>query len=556
MPDYQILLLPRADYWSWVEAAKPYAIRFGVNVTSDPNEAGRYMAPQQAVTVAGLPDGYPGEGDIRDWFRSNYPQTRLDYVPARSAAEFQQALQARVAANSRYLVVGEGIHLRWPTDFAIVNQGFGEHVEIYRRWGLPGHDGLDIFAPKGGQVYACADGKVKRVDTSSGDSSARPAGTRLTIEHADSYESIYGHLGEAKVAPGDVVRAGQLIALIGNGADDNGGGLYLALKKAGATAAGQTLYPDDHIDPTPFLEWPSTAVGTEPDRQYPWAPGYCLVGLHGRTDGPLQPADYPAIALARIEAVKLLSSARPQDVNTLRAQNARVFVLMRMFASFEGRVVRAQEFAAWMAADLAPFYSNGLRYFEIHNEPNLVPEGWTHSWNTGQEFGAWFIEVRNRLKQTFPEGLFGFPGLSPGDSIPGLRLAALEFLTGADAACRMADWIGLHQYWLSDQELNSAAGGLGYLEYRRRFPDKLLFITEFSNPAPDVDKHLKGQQYVRLYQMLRTVPGLGAAFSFAVSASSGFGAETWRNEDGSLTEIPGVVGARSDTVTGLPPPPP
>jgi hypothetical protein len=279
------------------------------------------------------------------------------------------------------------------------------------------------------------------------------------------------------------------------------------------------------------------------------------VGLHGRTDGPLQKPDYGAIAAARIEAVKLLSSASPQDVGALRALNSRTFILMRMFASFEGRTVKAKDFATWMAGDLAPFYNNGLRYFEVHNEPNIVPEGWTSSWNNGQEFGAWFTEVRDRLKPTFPEALFGFPGLSPGDNVPGLRMAELEFLTGADAACRTADWIGIHEYWQSDQELNSAAGGLGYLEYRRRFPDKLLFVTEFSNPAPGVDKHLKGQQYVRLYQMLRTVPGLAAAFSFVVSASSGFGAETWRREDGSLTEIPAVVGARTDSVSGLPPPP-
>ncbi|MEP7357091.1 MAG: M23 family metallopeptidase, partial [Anaerolineales bacterium] len=541
MADYQILLLPRAGYWDWVKAAKPYAIKFGVNVTSDPNEAGRYMAPQQVVTVAGQQDGYPGEDDIRDWFRANYPQTRLDYVPAQSTAEFQRILQARVAANSRYLAVGEGIHLRWPTDFAIVNQGFGEHVEIYRRWGLPGYDGLDIFAPPGGQVYACAEGKVLRVDPPSGEASARPLGTRLTIEHADGYATEYGHLGEVQAAAGDSVRAGQAIALIATA--DAGGGLYLALKKAGASQAGQTPYPGDHIDPTAFLEWPGPRVETEPDKQYPWPPGYCLVGLHGRADGPLQPADYPVFGQARIEAVKLLSTARPQDVDALRAQDPKSFILMRMFASFQGRTVRAQDFAAWMTGDLAPFYAQGLRYFEVHNEPNLVPEGWTQSWSSGQEFAAWFIEVRDRLRQVFPEALFGFPGLSPGDTIPGMRQDALEFLTGADAAGRAADWIGLHEYWLSDQELNSAAGGLGYLEYRRRFPNKLLFITEFSNPDTGVDKHLKGQQYARLYQMLRTIPGLGAAFAFAVSASSGFGSETWRQEDGGLTEIAAVVGA-------------
>jgi hypothetical protein len=133
-------------------------------------------------------------------------------------------------------------------------------------------------------------------------------------------------------------------------------------------------------------------------------------------------------------------------------------------------------------------------------------------------------------------------------------MAALDFLTGSDAACRAADWIGLHSYWLSEQELNSAAGGLGYLEYRRRFPDKLLFVTEFSNPATGVSKAVKGDQYARFHEMVRAIPGLGAAFSFVVSASAGFDTETWRSENGTASDIPARVGARKDAITGTPPP--
>jgi hypothetical protein len=165
------------------------------------------------------------------------------------------------------------------------------------------------------------------------------------------------------------------------------------------------------------------------------------------------------------------------------------------------------------------------------------------------------MEARNLLKQSFPEGLFGYPGLSPGGAVPGLRQNALEFLTESDAACREADWVGLHCYWISEQEFNSAAGGLGYLEYRRRFPDKLLFITEFSNPEPGTPKEVKGEQYARYYQHLRSIPGIGAAFSFVLSSSFGFVSETWRLEDGSVTPIPALVAARHDTVSPLPPPP-
>ena len=133
MFDYSILLLPRADYWTWVDAAKDYATRFGCGLTADPVEAADYMAPLQTVTIGGLSGGYAAQGDIQSWFRTRYPRVRLDYVVCQSPAEFQTALRTRLDAGDRYLLPG-GLRLRWPTDFAIVNQGFGVHVEIYRRW--------------------------------------------------------------------------------------------------------------------------------------------------------------------------------------------------------------------------------------------------------------------------------------------------------------------------------------------------------------------------------------------------------------------------------------
>jgi hypothetical protein len=170
---------------------------------------------------------------------------------------------------------------------------------------------------------------------------------------------------------------------------------------------------------------------------------------------------------------------------------------VRLFASFDNRTVRPDEFVSWLAPDMNAFYQRGVRYFEIHNEPNLRPEGWTTSWNDGHEFGNWFIDVRTRLRQQFPQALLGYPGLSPGAGIPGLRMALTDFLDGSDEACRAADWVGLHCYWVSDQELNSAAGGLGYLEYRRRFPDKVL----------------RGQVYQRAaVRALLSAPALAAGY--------------------------------------------
>lgn len=555
MPDYQILLLPKENYFQWVEAAKDYAAQFGVTPTSDPDWAARYMAPQQTITIAGAPNAYPAQGDIRAWLRQHYPDVRVDYVVCGTPDDLKAALDNRLGASRRFAAAPGEFRLRWPTDYAKINQAFGENPELYRRWNLPGHEGLDIFAPRQAKIYACAAGTVSRVDVYKGNPATQPYGHSVRLQHRDGYLTVYAHLHQVLVKVGDTVPEGHVIGLCDSTGNSSGDHLHLTLKQAGATAAGLTTYPNDIIDPTPYMVWPDGTPAPSPPEQFPWPPGFCLVGVHGRADGRMQNADYPALTQARVEAVKLMSTAAPEDVDRLRAFNSRIFLMLRLFASFDGRRVRPDEFVSWLAPDMQPFYQRGVRYFEIHNEPNLRPEGWTSSWNNGREFGDWFLDVRVRLKQQFPQALLGYPGLSPGEHIDGLRMRALDFLDGSDEACRAADWVALHCYWVSEQELNSAAGGLGYLEYRRRFPDKVLFITEFSNADPLVDKRLKGQQYARYYQHLRSLPGLGAAFSFVVSASSGFGGETWRNENGTLTDIPAQVGARTDLATGPPPVP-
>jgi murein DD-endopeptidase MepM/ murein hydrolase activator NlpD len=173
MAEYQILLLPKENYYEWVAAAKEYAAHFGASPTHDPHEAARYMAPQQTVTVAGAPNGYPAQGDIRQWLRQHYAGVRVDYVPAATPSELKAALDKRLRGNLRYgLATGE-FRLRWPTDYARIQQPFAANPELYRRWNLPGHEGLDIFAPHNSQIYACAAGTVVRVDNYRGDPAAQ-----------------------------------------------------------------------------------------------------------------------------------------------------------------------------------------------------------------------------------------------------------------------------------------------------------------------------------------------------------------------------------------------
>ena len=92
--------------------------------------------------------------------------------------------------------------------------------------------------------------------------------------------------------------------------------------------------------------------------------------------------------------------------------------------------------------------------------------------------------------------------------------------------------------------MRSRNDGMGFLEFQRHWPNKLIFITEFSNPAVNVDMRSKAEQYVKYYRILRDQAGVGAAFSFVLSASADFPHEAWRREDGQMTVIPAVVGRR------------
>jgi murein DD-endopeptidase MepM/ murein hydrolase activator NlpD len=556
MPDNAILLLPRENYWKWVEAARDYVLKFGANLTPDPATAGNYMFPKQVVTIAGLPNGYPVYGDIQVWFRQNYPNVSVDYIPALSPQAFHAALQRRIDANNASLIVGVDFRLRWPTDYYVIVQPFGVNPDLYRRWDLPGHEGIDIRAPQGANIYACADGTVERVDVYQGDPAIQPYGNSLRLRHADGYLTIYAHLQQTLVRVGDAVHAGQVIGLADATGNTAGSHLHLSLKKDGATAAGLTPFPKDFLDPLPYLNLAAPIQLTAAD--YPWPPRMCLSGVHCRAGEPvMHEADYAALQPARLEAVKLLTWTLTEELDRLRAFNPNYFVLARLMTKIGAPNQFSDFFVSEVVNDMARFYERGVRYFEVHNEPNLTMEGWKSSWQDGRDFNRFFLEVYAKLKARFPEARLGYPGLSPdGIPAPGIRMNDLIFLAESDEAARTADWIGVHCYWQSEAEMSAERGGFNFQEYRRRYPNQLLFVTEFSNVAPAVDKRTKGQQYSRYYQMVRNVPGLGGVFSFILSSTQGFETESWRDEAGNLSDIPAQVATRTGLVIPPPPVPP
>jgi len=291
------------------------------------------------------------------------------------------------------------------------------------------------------------------------------------------------------------------------------------------------------------------AVGTG-DWRNEWTSGVTLIGLHGRSDGEMQAWDYDITRTARVEAIKLTSHASPKTVERLRDLNPNIFIMVRPIMSFydsgRPRHLSPHDFLAETGPEMQALFDAdpAIQYVEIHNEPNLVIEGLGGSWNSGGEFGSWFLETMELMRKEWPDKLYGFPGLSPGSTIRSIRQDMKQFLSEAQFAAARADWVGVHGYWQSEAEMTDVRHGFTWKYFREAFPDKLMFITEFGNPTDS--KPVVADQYARYYGMLRRTSGLGGAFAYVVSTSNSYESVrwAWRDENGNDVGIAREVGAR------------
>ena len=150
-----------------------------------------------------------------------------------------------------------------------------------------------------------------------------------------------------------------------------------------------------------------------------------------------------------------------------------------------------------------------------------------------------------QYRRRFPNALFGFPGLSPGPTSESQgRVSSDLFIQQAAKAAQQADFVGLHAYWVNERELSDVSLGLDFARYRERFPEKVLFVTEFGNPVQS--KAVAADQYGRYYAILRHLPGLGGAFAYVLSTSDAIESPrwAWRDEKGQDTGIAAEIGQR------------
>jgi murein DD-endopeptidase MepM/ murein hydrolase activator NlpD len=192
--------------------------------------------------------------------------------------------------------------LRYPVDNPLITQYFLERPQVYSRFNLPGHEGIDFGVPVGAPVYAAADGTVDAVET---DPNKHAYGKYIRLRHKTpdgTFTTLYGHLSDITVTKDQKVSAGERIGISGSTGFSDGPHLHLSLKMPGVAARGLTryddlinnrqnvLFSDDFLDPAYFFDPPPPRQSTRPRSPLPFAPLFAPAP----PDAPAQPQPNPA----------------------------------------------------------------------------------------------------------------------------------------------------------------------------------------------------------------------------------------------------------------------
>ena len=156
-------------------------------------------------------------------------------VPLLMAAIVVKAQQAQVSS------------LLMPVNHAALTQPFGCTTLEIEPWsaacaGGHFHSGIDLAAPLDTPVHAATGGLVAIHRERGG------YGLYIVVMHDPQLSTLYAHLDWPLVQPGDVVSAGQAIALMGSTGNSTGPHLHFEVRIAGIP-----------VDPLPLLR--HSAVG-------------------------------------------------------------------------------------------------------------------------------------------------------------------------------------------------------------------------------------------------------------------------------------------------------
>ena len=183
-----------------------------------------HAAPGETMTVAGVRQVVDNTGTAQFGIRTNAPSV-IGWSAA-SGAFGDLAIAAR------------------DDEFRGVSKVTGKPCEK-----TSVHQGYDMAAPIGTPVVAPADGTVILAD-----SDLYYEGGSVFLDHGHGLTSVFMHLSEVDVSPGDVVKRGDVLAKTGNSGRTTGPHLHWAVKWRNVASTDRS--GDFYIDPALLLDLP------------------------------------------------------------------------------------------------------------------------------------------------------------------------------------------------------------------------------------------------------------------------------------------------------------
>ncbi len=281
-----------AEAWDAFEALETVRVRMGDKITELSElkialEDNRSLNAQQREQLLTLRSQYD---DQRSILSSNQAEkSELLSATRNEEASYQQMLRDRQTARDTLLAEVREIESQiqfildpntippkgtavfmWPLNNPRITQRFG-----YTQFALSGayngsqHNGLDLGAPVGTQIFAPLSGRVRNV----GDTDQVPGcyswGKWILIDHPNGLSSMFAHMSQISVTPGQQVKTGDIVGYVGNTGYSTGPHLHYTLyvtagvqvmafnQFKSVTGCGAALSPfagiEAYLDPLDYL---------------------------------------------------------------------------------------------------------------------------------------------------------------------------------------------------------------------------------------------------------------------------------------------------------------
>lgn len=293
-PLVEILLRQQrlTDFWSELEALETVKASMTSRIENLDEqkttlEKQKELSAQERNSLESLKNQYDDQRSIL--VSNETTQANLLQVTKNEEASYQQLLEQKKVARDQLLAEVRDIEtqikfildpntipaagtavFQWPVANPYITQYFG-----YTRFALSGayngnaHNGMDLGAPVGTKIYAPLTGTVRNVGNTDLVPGCYSWGKWILIDHPNGLSTMYAHLSQAAVSPGQKVKTGDVIGYIGNTGYSTGPHLHFTLYVSdgvqvqqfnqfkSVTSCGAALSPfaavEAYLDPLDYL---------------------------------------------------------------------------------------------------------------------------------------------------------------------------------------------------------------------------------------------------------------------------------------------------------------